>query len=107
MIVAGEPSGDAHAAALVQALKKKTRIESFGATGPLMRAEGVETVVNSDELAIMGIIEVAQVFPKFIAAFRALKAAAIDAPKATPSACPTGGPRLKIPSAVPRRPGGK
>ncbi len=43
-----------------------------------MRAEGVDTVVNSDELAIMGIIEVAQVFPKFIAAFRALKAAAIE-----------------------------
>ncbi|HET8783514.1 MAG TPA: lipid-A-disaccharide synthase [Pyrinomonadaceae bacterium] len=77
MIVAGEPSGDAHAAALVQALNKKRRIEYFGATGPLMRAEGVETVVNSDELAIMGILEVAQVFPKFLAAFRTLKAAAI------------------------------
>lgn len=78
MIVAGEPSGDAHAAALVRALNKKTQIEFFGATGPLMRAAGVETVVNSDELAIMGILEVAQVFPKFIAAFRALKAAAVE-----------------------------
>ena len=79
MIVAGEPSGDAHAAALVNALRKKSsQIEYFGATGQLMRAEGVETVVNSDELAIMGILEVAQVFPKFIAAFRRLKAAAIE-----------------------------
>ena len=78
MIVAGEPSGDAHAAALVQALQKKTQIKYFGATGPLMRAAGVETVVNSDELAIMGILEVAQVFPKFVAAFRKLKAAAIE-----------------------------
>ena len=79
MIVAGEPSGDAHAAALVNALKgKESHIEFFGATGPLMRAEGVETVVNSDELAIMGILEVAQVFPKFIAAFRTLKTAAIQ-----------------------------
>jgi lipid-A-disaccharide synthase len=77
MIVAGEPSGDAHAAALVQALNKKIQFEYFGATGPLMRAEGVETVVNSDELAIMGILEVAQVFPKFLSAFRTLKAAAI------------------------------
>ena len=77
MIVAGEPSGDAHAAALVTALRKKAQIECFGATGPLMRAAGVETVVNSDELAIMGILEVAQVFPKFIRAFRTLKAAAI------------------------------
>jgi lipid-A-disaccharide synthase len=78
MIVAGEPSGDAHAAALVAALREKTSaIEYFGATGPLMRAQGVETIVNSDELAIMGILEVAQVFPKFINAFHKLKAAAI------------------------------
>ena len=62
MIVAGEPSGDAHAAALLNALKaKEPQIEYFGATGPLLRAAGVETVVNSDELAIMGILEVAQV----------------------------------------------
>ena len=79
MIVAGEPSGDAHAAALVAALRKKnSQIECFGATGPLMRAQGVETVVNSDELAIMGILEVAQVLPRFIKAFRRLKAAAIE-----------------------------
>jgi len=79
MIVAGEPSGDAHAAALLNALKaKEPQIEYFGATGPLMRAAGVETVVNSDELAIMGILEVAQVFPKFLSAFRKLKAAALD-----------------------------
>src|SRR5688572_13680554 len=79
MIVAGEPSGDAHAAALVNALQKKSsQSEYFGATGPLMRAAGVETVVNSDELAIMGILEVARVFPKFVAAFRRLKAAAIQ-----------------------------
>jgi lipid-A-disaccharide synthase len=78
MIVAGEPSGDAHAAALVKALNQRAQIEYFGATGPLMRAEGVETVVNSDELAIMGILEVAQVFPRFLRAFRTLKAAAIE-----------------------------
>ena len=79
MIVAGEPSGDAHAAALVNALNAKaSEIECFGATGPLMRAAGVETIVNTDELAIFGILEVAQVFPKFLAAFRKLKAAAIE-----------------------------
>jgi lipid-A-disaccharide synthase len=79
MIVAGEPSGDAHAAALVNALRKNlTDVECFGATGPLLRAEGVETIVNSDELAIMGILEVARVLPKFISAFRKLKAAAIE-----------------------------
>jgi lipid A disaccharide synthetase len=36
MIVAGEPSGDAHAAALVHALRKaapNTKFDFFGATG--------------------------------------------------------------------------
>src|SRR6267154_1771569 len=40
MIVAGEPSGDAHAAALVHALRKaepQAQFEFFGATGPLLR----------------------------------------------------------------------
>jgi lipid-A-disaccharide synthase len=78
MIVAGEPSGDAHAAALVKALRERSDLELFGATGPLMRDAGVETVVNSDELAIMGIVEVGRVFPKFLRAFRELKSAAIE-----------------------------
>ena len=78
MIVAGEPSGDAHAAALVKALREHADLELFGATGPLMRDAGVKTVVNSDELAIMGIVEVGRVFPKFLRAFRELKAAAIE-----------------------------
>lgn len=81
MIVAGEPSGDAHAAALVTALREAApnlQLQFFGATGPLMRAAGVETVVNSDELAIFGIVEVTRVFPKFLRAFRALKKAALE-----------------------------
>jgi len=79
MIVAGEPSGDAHAAALVSALHERSpNISFFGATGPLMRAAGVETTVNSDSLAIMGIVEVGQVFHRFMRAFRELKTAAIE-----------------------------
>src|SRR5689334_10986355 len=78
MVVAGEPSGDAHAAALVRALRERGDFDLFGATGPLMRDTGVETIVNSDELAIMGIVEVGRVFQKFIKAFRKLKAAAIE-----------------------------
>ena len=81
MIVAGEPSGDAHSAALVKALRAvdpKVDFEFFGATGRLMRAEAVETVIDSEELAIMGIVEVGRVFPRFIRAFRALKRAALD-----------------------------
>lgn len=81
MIVAGEPSGDAHAAALVDALRKMApgvELDFFGATGPLMRKAGVQTIVDSDELAIMGILEVARVLPKFLDAFRKLKQAALE-----------------------------
>ena len=81
MIVAGEPSGDAHAAALIDGLRilaPDVHFECFGATGPLMRAAGVETIVNSDDLAIMGILEVGRVLPRFIKAFRNLKKAAFS-----------------------------
>ena len=81
MIVAGEPSGDAHAAALVRALRDEAPQHQFaflGATGPLLRGAGVESVVDSDDLAIMGIVEVGRVLPKFWRAFRALKRAAIE-----------------------------
>jgi lipid-A-disaccharide synthase len=80
MIVAGEPSGDAHAAALVRALRERApqaQLEFFGATGALMRAAEVESIVRSDDLAIMGIMEVARVLPKFWRAFRDLKRAAL------------------------------
>jgi len=80
MIVAGEPSGDAHAASLIRALRDvapDVQFDLFGATGPQMRAAGVETTVNSDALAIMGIVEVTRVLPRFIRAFRELKTAAL------------------------------
>lgn len=81
MIVAGEPSGDAHAADLVRALsatERDTRWNFFGATGPLLREAGVKTVVRSDDLAIMGIWEVGRVFRKFWRAFKLLKQAALE-----------------------------
>jgi lipid-A-disaccharide synthase len=81
MIVAGEPSGDAHAASLVRALRDvapEIEFDFFGAAGRLMRAEQVKKVVDSDQLAIMGIVEVGRVLPRFIKAFRALKRAAFE-----------------------------
>ncbi len=81
MIVAGEASGDAHAASLVGALRERAQeveFEFFGSTGQQMRSVGVETVVRADELAIMGIVEVGRVLPKFWRAFRQLKQAAME-----------------------------
>ncbi len=81
MIVAGEPSGDAHAAALVDALRKaqpQTHFDFFGATGPLLRAAGVDPVVHSDDLAILGLAEIGRALPKFWQAYKLLKQAAIE-----------------------------
>lgn len=81
MIVAGEASGDAHAAALVEALRTAapdTKLDFFGATGPLLRAAGVESIVNSDQLAILGLLEIGRALPKFWRAFKLLKQAALD-----------------------------
>lgn len=79
MIVAGEASGDAHAASLVRALREAasgTQIEFFGSTGAQMRAAGVHSVVQTDELAILGLWEIARALPKFWRAFRELKRSA-------------------------------
>jgi lipid-A-disaccharide synthase len=79
MLVAGEESGDAHAAALVRALRERApgvAFEFFGAAGARMRAEGVEPVVRDEDLAIMGLVEIARALPRFLSAYRALLRAA-------------------------------
>lgn len=81
MIVAGEPSGDAHSASLVRSLREaepQTQFNFFGSTGTQMREAGVDTIVGADDLAIMGILEVGRVLPKFWRAFRALRDAALE-----------------------------
>jgi lipid-A-disaccharide synthase len=44
----------------------------------LLRAAGVEAIVRTDDLAIMGLVEIGRVLPKFWRAFRLLKQAAIE-----------------------------
>jgi lipid-A-disaccharide synthase len=80
MIVAGEPSGDAHAASLVKAIQQQTteKLDFFGATGPSLRAAGVESIVNSDDLSILGLVEIGRALPKFLEAYRSLKTAALE-----------------------------
>ncbi len=76
MIVAGEASGDAHAAKLVKALRAaapESHFQFFGAGGQNLREAGVETLVNADELAIVGLPEIARALPMFWKTFRKLK----------------------------------
>jgi lipid-A-disaccharide synthase len=81
MIVAGEASGDAHAASLVRALEEiapGVSFEFFGATGREMRDAGVESVVATDDLSITGLMEIGRALKKFRRAYRSLKRAGIE-----------------------------
>jgi len=80
MLVAGEASGDAHAAKLVLALREnapESEFEFFGATGAKMREAGVETIIKADDLAIVGLPEIARALPMFWNTFQTLKNEAI------------------------------
>ncbi len=80
MIVAGEASGDAHAAKLVKAMREllpEADLEFFGAAGPRLRGVGVEAIVPADELSIVGLPEIAKALPNFLKAFRDLRNAAV------------------------------
>jgi len=81
MIVAGEASGDAHAASLVRALRgaaPEKQFDFFGSTGAQMRTAGVASIVDADQLAILGLREIGQALPKFWRAFGELKRAVAD-----------------------------
>ena len=76
MIVAGEASGDMHAAKLVDALMAShpdAEFSFFGAAGPKMRASGVEAIVEADHLSIVGLTEIGRALPMFYGAFRKLR----------------------------------
>lgn len=81
MLVAGEASGDAHAAKLVNALRgvaPETEFKFFGAAGKKMREAGVEAIVKSDHLSIIGLPEIARALPMFLKVFQKLKQAAAE-----------------------------
>lgn len=76
MIVAGEASGDAHAAKLVRALRElapETDFEFFGATSHQLRAANVEEIVNADDFSVVGLPEIAKALPMFWKDFQKLK----------------------------------
>ena len=62
-LIAGEPSGDRLGAALMAGLKTLSQdVEFAGIGGPLMQAQGMQSLFPMDELSIMGI---AEVLPKY------------------------------------------
>lgn len=81
MIVAGEASGDLHGSCLAkEVLGLRPDWEVTGAGGVKMRGAGVRTLVNSDEIAVVGIVEVLAHLPVIRRAFRTL----LDALRTSP-----------------------
>jgi lipid-A-disaccharide synthase len=65
MLVAVEPSGDAIGAALIRELKTLHPEATFtGCGGPMMAAEGLESLFPIDALAVMGIADALRVLPE-------------------------------------------
>lgn len=66
-LVAGEASGDMHAAGLVEALKsRRPEIRFSGIGGDRMQEAGVELLHHSDQLAFMGFAEVLRHLPHLL-----------------------------------------
>jgi lipid-A-disaccharide synthase len=79
MIVAGEASGDHHAARLIDALRERAPagdLDVFGAGGDEMRARGAEILVEARDVAIVGVPEIVRGLGKLYGAFRVLVGAA-------------------------------
>ena len=66
LVIAGEDSGDMHAAAAVRALKaRRPDIHVWGIGGDHLRAAGAELLHTTHEMDVMGFVEVAKRYPFF------------------------------------------
>jgi lipid-A-disaccharide synthase len=78
-ISAGEASGEHYGALLIAALKRQLAARNehdaafYGMGGERMVAEGLERVVRSEDMAVMGITEVIRHLPRIYGEFRKLK----------------------------------
>jgi len=73
LVSAGEASGDMYAARLVRALEKQNGHSTyFGCTGPRLKEAGVQTVLDSSRLSVVGLAEVVSHLPGIYRDYRRL-----------------------------------
>jgi lipid-A-disaccharide synthase len=83
LIVAGEPSGDMHAAHVVNELsilQPDIRVEAMG--GEALRATRAEIIVDNRELAVVGLVEVIHHYPVIRKALKTLESRLVSHPPA-------------------------
>ena len=73
-VIAGEASGDLHAAHLIQELKRRDpSLTFFGVGGPLCRQAGMEVVIDADSLSVVGLFEVVRQADELLTAYRRVR----------------------------------
>jgi lipid-A-disaccharide synthase len=79
LVIAAEASADAHAAAVIAAVKaRRPEVDAFGIAGPALRAEGVEALARTEDLSVMGLTEVLPALPRILGIMRRITAAAAE-----------------------------
>jgi lipid-A-disaccharide synthase len=81
VLVAGEPSGDRHAARLATALLAEPALAGVtlcGVAGPLMRAAGVEPIARMEDVSVVGFTEVLGRLPALLSVRHAIERAIAD-----------------------------
>src|SRR5215831_6056400 len=78
LISAGEASGEAYGAKLIDALRRLSNSETqfFGVGGERMRQAGCDLVVNANEIAVVGLAEVVEHLPRIFRLFHKVVAEA-------------------------------
>ncbi len=75
LVIAGEVSGDLHAAALVEAVRRRAGgVDAWGIGGDGLRAAGVEVLHDVHEMAVMGLPEVLRKYAFFRHVFDQMRA---------------------------------
>ena len=75
MIIAGEPSGDMHAAAMVHALRaRRPELTLVGVGGGRLDGEGVELLERAERIAVVGFVEVIRHLPRLRRLMQSLRA---------------------------------
>ncbi len=82
LVSAGEASGDYYAAELVRKLRcRRPDIDFFGCAGPHLREAGARPIIRSEDLSVVGIVEVIGHLPRIWQRYRRLvRAAAREKP---------------------------
>ncbi|HVE87729.1 MAG TPA: lipid-A-disaccharide synthase [Myxococcales bacterium] len=77
LVVAGEASGDQHAAAVVREIRRRMpEARFFGMGGARLAAEGVDLIYRAEEISVMGVVEVLPKLRRILKVMEGLERAA-------------------------------